>query len=530
MVWFSKNFKEYYARLKKKIEEYKHIEKAKSWLESNKHRVQLLFENFTIRDFIFEPFKDVFKSSPNNNIDTNTYSVITQVAIVNAVLAGLPGKLGVGVYIAMALEGWMAYRIAKNVGINIKNTSDIWKYFGLLTLSAATILYVFKILLGFTFSLVSIIPGVNPLIIAELLVTDLIGVLFLVGFKEASRSGSFRIPKRMWLEVSSSTKSIFIYQYNYLKNVLSIDNIKMVGHRLSSYLKGDFPVDMRLINGEAFATVAMAYLLSGQSDKLDGPLGDAFLEAIRLRWSAQLGPDATQEEIAHLFSKYDHEQMDGVINTVKGKMFEIMVTHNENMDDDKWFAKMHTNESFPGSDIVFTNNETREQIEVSLKAVAENRPEIIESALVKYPDISIMTTDEMAELFKNDTRVFGSEITHEELQNITEDNMDKLLEIIEPRSPHEVVIGGVSVGMVAALWPFVIAHMRGKISRESLTNVCSHTMGAAGVSLASRLGWATLLGPIFAWYLLARGVKGIVVIGGQANDRRLLVEFEHRNT
>jgi hypothetical protein len=94
MVWFSKNFKEYIARLKKKIEEYKHIEKAKSWLESNKHRVQLLFENFTIRDFIFEPFKDVFKSSPNNNIDTNTYSVITQVAIVNAVLAGLPGKLG----------------------------------------------------------------------------------------------------------------------------------------------------------------------------------------------------------------------------------------------------------------------------------------------------------------------------------------------------------------------------------------------------------------------------------------------------
>jgi len=70
----------------------------------------------------------------------------------------------------------------------------------------------------------------------------------------------------------------------------------------------------------------------------------------------------------------------------------------------------------------------------------------------------------------------------------------------------------VIVGMAAALWPFVIAYMRGKISKERLNQVFEHVMGSAGVSLASRLSWATLLGPIFAWYLLARGVKGLVVM------------------
>ena len=36
-------------------------------------------------------------------------------------------------------------------------------------------------------------------------------------------------------------------------------------------------------------------------------------------------------------------------------MFEIMATKQENLDGDQWKAKMHTDESFPGSDIILTN-------------------------------------------------------------------------------------------------------------------------------------------------------------------------------
>ena len=448
----------------------------------------------------------------SGKLDDDTYSVITQVAIINAVLAGLPGRMGVGVYVVMALEGWMAFKIARNVGINIKNSTDVWKYFGVLAASVGVIFYLFRTLLGFGFSLASFVPGINPLILAELFVTDLVGILFLIGFKEAKDTGSFSIPKRMAKEVYKSSKALFTHQYRLLKNVLSPENIKYVGVKISEYLKGDFPVNTRQINGDGFATIAMAYLLTGQAGKLDGPLGSAFLDAIRLRWSAQLGPDASQEQIANLFREYDASQIEGAINTIKGKMFEIMVTQAENSDGDQWTAKMHTDESFPGSDIIFTNEATGEQLEVSLKAVSVSRPEIIESALEKYPDLPIMTTDEMAELYEDDPRIFGSDISHEELNNITEENMDKLLGLIEPRSPQEVVIGGVTVGMAAALWPFVMAYMRGKISKDRLSQVLEHAMGSAGVSLASRLSWATLLGPVFAWYLLARGVKGLVVM------------------
>ena len=45
-------------------------------------------------------------------------------------MAGLPGKLGVGVWISMALEAWMALRIARLVGIKIDKPSDIFVYVG----------------------------------------------------------------------------------------------------------------------------------------------------------------------------------------------------------------------------------------------------------------------------------------------------------------------------------------------------------------------------------------------------------------
>ena len=168
--------------------------------------------------------------------------------------------MGLGVYVSMALEAWMAYSIARHVGIDVRKPSDVWKYFGLLAASVGIILFLFRTLLGFWFSLFSIIPGVNPLIFAELFVTDLVGILFWIGFEETKRSGSFTIPKRMLKTIGSQTKGLFQHQFKLLKSVFNLKNIKIVGNRIVSYLKGDFPVDQKIINGETFATAAMAYL------------------------------------------------------------------------------------------------------------------------------------------------------------------------------------------------------------------------------------------------------------------------------
>jgi len=518
---------DYYQTLKDKFSQYEFLDDALEWLSKNTQKLADLFSNYSIRDYIFEPFKDVFKN-PKQTVDKDVYLTITSVAILNAVLAGLPGKLGVGIYVSMAFELWMAYRIAQHVGIELERPKDIAQYFGLLLATVGTVLYVFRILIGVGFSLFSFVaPIANPLIFAELLVTDFIGVLFWVGFTEAKQQGEFAIPKRMFKTLINVTKEIYSYQFSILKGLFNIKNIKSTGKKIKDYVTGDQVTNQRQANGELFSTAAMAYLLSGQYEKLDGPLGQAFLESIRMRWSAQFNDSTTVEEIAERFSHYDAYAMVGAINTIKGKMFEILVTQQENTDGDLWFSTMHTDESYPGSDIIFTHEETGEQIEISLKAVSEHNPQIIEHALARYPDLPIMTTEEVMKHFEGDDRVMSSGMMHEELQNITKDNIDKLLSQMEVNE-SEVILWGVHISFIAALWPFVMAYFRNKIDSESLEKVFLHVLGESGVALTSRITYGLIFGPLFAWYLLARGVylitQSIDVNNSEESDKKTLQE------
>jgi len=52
-------------------------------------------------------------------------------------------------------------------------------------------------------------------------------------------------------------------------------------------------------------------------------------------------------------------------------------------------------------------------------------------------------------------------------------------------------------------------YLRGRISDEQLGAAFTKVLGDAGVALAARVSYAVVLGPVFAWYLLARGVMGL---------------------
>lgn len=171
-------------RFKERWERYANDHGGREWFEKNYSRLKMLFENETVSSYVFEPIAEAWKES-NPETDDKVRAVITQVAVTNAVLAGLPGKLGVGVFISMALEAFMALSIARRVGLEIKDKADIFKYFGLLAGVVGTILWLFKQLLSFAYSAFSIIPGIPPIVLAELFVTNLVGVLFWVGFGEA---------------------------------------------------------------------------------------------------------------------------------------------------------------------------------------------------------------------------------------------------------------------------------------------------------------------------------------------------------
>ena len=488
--------------LKDKFKSYSDNSREKEWVKNNSSLIHSLFENIKIRDFVFEPFKGVFKHRADNS-DEKIMSTITQVAIANAVIAGLPGKLGIGVAVSMCLEAWMAYTIAKTVGVDVKSINDIWKYFGLLGGTAVIIFLGFKAILGFFFSFFALVGFLPATILAELFATNIVGVLFWFGFVEAKENGSFKIPKRMLLCVKDRIKDLYLHQKTFIKALCKKENIKLVFSRIKLWLSGDIAVVSPAVRGELFSFAAMASLISGRYEKLNGPLGKEFIESIRRGYSVKLG-DATLEEMSDFFAERTPVQLRGDVSLVKGEMFEHLIENMENADGDAWMAELHEARNVPGSDIIFTNIETGEQIEVSLKST--DMPGTIEKALDKYPDIPILTTEEAEQYFGDHPLVDYSEISDVELEKITEDNFERLVEQLEPIDATGVAISGVIAKTLSSLWPFVMAYMRKKISYDQLKEAMVKVLGEGGVSLTSRVSFALILGPVFAWYLLARSV------------------------
>jgi hypothetical protein len=485
---------------------------AKNWFSENHERVTQLFGDERVTDYVFRSFTDLFRSFQDTT-EGQVKTAITQVALANAVLAGLPGKLGVGVYVCMALEAWMAMRIAGFVGVKLKSSSDIFKYVGVIGGVAVTIGWLFTHLLRGAFSLLSLIPVNIPItVLSELFVTDLIGIMFWFAFKEAADQKSFRVPVRMLGQVYRSTSELLSFQINAVKQVISLENIRETGERLWAWLKGDITIpDPARLRGEVCVVAMFALLQRHQYSELEGPLGEIFFQSIRDRWSRELS-EASIEDIAHYMDRYDSEQMLGVISVIKGKMFEHMIGLHENTDGDVWSARLHTDESYPGSDIIFSNMESGQEVEVSLKAVSD--PALIERALMRYPDIPILTTSEMSEEFVDIEMVLATELSDEELQRATENLFDDMMEANSTAASHLDTAMGVGIGttaaMTASLWPYVAAYLRGRITREELNQAFRHALGETGDDLAARIALAAVFGPVYAWYLLAKGVMQIV--------------------
>lgn len=488
----------------RKMSAYGSTEESQAWLSRNWGRIRRLFSDIRLRDFIFEPFKGVFVAEGTDG-PSAIRQTITVVAVTNAVLAGLPGKLGVGVFVSMALEAYMAGVIASKVGVPLRSPADAWKYFGLLASVAGVILYGVRAALGVAFSLLAVIPGLPATAAAELVVTNLVGVLFWVGFEEAKLRGSFTVPARALGRIGVETKGLAQFQWGLIRGNLNPTALRRMGYRLRAWLLGEIPVDQPLLRGQVAPAVLMASLLAGRQERLQGPLGQEFVSAVRDRYPELR--DASLDEIAAHMREYTPEQMAGVLNLVKGKLFERLVAHYENSDGDPWRAVLHADESYPGSDIVFVDEQTGRSVEVSLKATDD--PAYVEAALLKYPDIPVLTTEEVGRFFADDPRVRGAALSDEELTQITSENFEELLSRLTNVDLAAGAASGAAAGGALGLWPFVVAFLRQRITQEQLEQACTRVAGEAGVALAARLSYAVLLGPVFAWYLLARGVMGL---------------------
>ena len=103
----------YKDNFESRFQDYKDEEnrnKAFEWLKQNLYKVKQLVSDTPVSNFILEPFSGVFKTK-SDIVESDVYGVITKVAIINMVLAGIPGRLGIGVFVSIAFEIWMAFKI-----------------------------------------------------------------------------------------------------------------------------------------------------------------------------------------------------------------------------------------------------------------------------------------------------------------------------------------------------------------------------------------------------------------------------------
>lgn len=157
------------------------------------------------------------------------------------------------------------------------------------------------------------------------------------------------------------------------------------------------------------------------SDKIaEGALHDMLLDAIR-RSDSELA-DATPAQIAEHFQHYTPEQMQGVINNVKGIFHEMWYARKENTDGDGITADLPDSTTYKGGDIEITNIATGAVEMVQLKAT--DSLAYIQEHLVKYPDIKILVTDEIAQRFDS---LESSGFFNEELKEIVGNFFGKLI-------------------------------------------------------------------------------------------------------
>ena len=303
--------------------------------------------------------------------EESVYRTITLVAIINASFAALPGKMGLGVPIAIALEISMAAAIANHVGLHDVRKENIYKYLGTLGTVAFSILVLFKEAISAFFSLFSSFTGpLNPLIPAELLVTNLYGIMFLVGFKEMKKKGSFKIPFNTFNEIYKTTKGLTSHQLKFIKDK-PIELLKACGRKVYSFVTGDVSIknlNKSEIRGDVFPVIATALLLEKNFEALEGPMGKLFIKAVRLSFPDQIKPEDSLQDISDHLNSYSSDQLHSLINkNIKGKLFEVIMDTRENADGDNWIAKPHPNINHPGSDSTFINIETGEVIQVQYK-------------------------------------------------------------------------------------------------------------------------------------------------------------------
>ena len=107
MLSIGYTLKSFIPGTKKKKPGFLNLDELKNIYEGYEDRIKTLLEYENLRKYILGSFSELWEKTlkfSEIKEDKEIYSLITKVSIVNAVLAGIPGRLAVGVFICIASE------------------------------------------------------------------------------------------------------------------------------------------------------------------------------------------------------------------------------------------------------------------------------------------------------------------------------------------------------------------------------------------------------------------------------------------
>tara|TARA_Y100000589_G_scaffold110609_1_gene105079 strand:+ start:1887 stop:2735 length:849 start_codon:yes stop_codon:yes gene_type:complete len=217
-----------------------------------------------------------------------------------------------------------------------------------------------------------------------------------------------------------------------------------------------------------------------------------------LRRSAKKFEDASVEEIGEILNSYDDNQIPGLVNNVKGILFELEFVEIENSDGDSIFAYQFEQTNYPTYDVQLIDEQTGEIAEIQLKAT--NSASYVKSWMDEHGD-NIVVTDEVAE----ELGLEGVGISNEELEVKVEDFLEKVKDVDEESLVP--MLGNIGTISLAISLVFLVKKwMNGEIEKKEFLKTAALITGKKVVKFS-----------IIAVALTIPGINFVTAVGLATN-------------
>ena len=461
-------------------------------------------------DFLIGDFLAAVKFINKTKTEEQVFRWITACSIINAVIAGFPGKLGVGVYVSWSIEFYMAYEIAKLVGLKIERDNFI-KFITASGLTSAAVIWGMKSFISFGMSIFSGTPILPAIAIAEFFSTAFLGMLFYLSFIEIKKyEGSHSLNTFTVMRLCFNASK---YTYALTKDVKNLiikdfpDLVKNSYNKIKDLFVAQTEINSK-IRGDIFYASAIVNLLNNNLDFFKGPFGQLWLESWKLYAPQKIGSNATPEDIAKFAQSLDDDVLTKVQQGVAAKFFEVLETKAENADGDKWSAKLEEKQNNPGFDAKFINEDGTKEILVNYKYTKEGK-DYIENFIQEHDNkIYVVAPPEIAEKLNN-PMVIPANTSYAKVEEVNNENFDNLL---HSYSDKYFALGGLKGGLVllsATLSPFIYSYFKGNINKDQFVAALKKIIPEISVKTLSRISMLVIIGPLYGWYLIAKIVGGI---------------------